>query len=218
MEFPFTAGQFFDVFGDYNRALWPAQVALNGLGVAAVMLVFVRHRAADAAVSAILAFLWAWLGIVYHLAFFSRINPAAYGFAAVSLAGAGVFLWQGVIRRRLDFAWSGGVRGIAGAGLVVFALLVYPAWSAFAGHRYPAMPTFGLPCPTTLFTIGLLALLRAPYPRSPFVVPVLWCAVGVQAAVRLDMPPDFALVVAGVIGAASMLRAGPGSLRMRWSR
>lgn len=31
------------------------------------------------------------------------------------------------------------------------------------------LPTFGLPCPTTLFTIGLLAFVVSPYPRSTLV-------------------------------------------------
>ena len=87
-----------------------------------------------------------------------------------------------------------------------FALVVYPAWSAWAGHRYPAMPTFGLPCPTTLFTIGTLAFLVAPYPRSPFVVPVLWCLVGVQAAFLLGVPQDLGLMVAAVAGIVLMAR------------
>jgi hypothetical protein len=72
------------------------------------------------------------------------------------------------------------------------------------------MPTFGLPCPTTIFTLGVLAFLATPYPRSPFVVPILWCAVGAQAAILLGVPQDFALVVAGIVGLALVATANPG--------
>ena len=105
------------------------------------------------------------------------------------------------------------VRGLVGATLVLFALVVYPAFSVYVGHSYPAMPTFGLPCPTTIFTIGVLAFLVRPYPRSPLVVPVLWCLVGVQAAFLLGVPQDLGLGVAAVLGALLLFR--PGSPKTR---
>lgn len=100
------------------------------------------RRWSGVAVSAILALLWAWIGLAYHLTFFTSIGPPAYAFAAISFAGAAVFFWQGVVRRRLEFRWVLSVRALAGLGLIVFALLVYPLWAWLAGHRYPAFATF----------------------------------------------------------------------------
>ena len=208
MRLPFTAEQFFDVFRLYNEAVWPAQFLLAALGLGALLLVFTPNGGSSRVVSSVLALLWAWLAVVYHVLFFSRINPLAYGFGAVSFAGALVFVWQGVIRGRLRFAWRGGVRGATGLLLAAFALMVYPLWSWSAGHRYPAMPTFGLPCPTTIFTLGMLAFVTGPYPRSPFVVPMLWCFVGVQAALLLGVRPDLALIPAAVAGIVLMAKAG----------
>lgn len=207
MQLPFTIEQFYGVFREYNEALWPAQVFLVGLAVIAVVLVFVPNRRSGVGVSAILAFLWAWLALAYHLPFFTRINPLAYVFSGVSLVGSLIFLWQGVVRGRLQFIWGGGMRAAVGVTLVVFALVVYPVWSCYAGHRYPTMPTFGLPCPTTIFTIGLLAFLAVPCPRSPFIVPVLWCFVGAQAAFLLGVPQDLGLIVAGVVGLILLARS-----------
>lgn len=207
MQLPFSVEQFYHVFRQYNTTLWPAQVLLVGLALMAIALVLVRRRWSGVAVSSILAFLWAWLGLAYHLAFFTAINPLAYGFSAVSLAGAAIFFWQGVVRRKLDFRWAPSARAVVGLILIVFALIVYPAWSIYVGHSYPAMPTFGVPCPTTIFTIGLLSFAVAPYPRSPLVVPVLWCFVGAQAVFLLGVPPDSGLVVAGVAGTVLFLRA-----------
>lgn len=208
MQLPFTVEEFFGVFRDYNVGLWPAQIGLVALALCAVAFVFRRGAWSGIAVSAILAFLWVWLALAYHLAYFARINPLAYVFAGASLAGAVIFLWQGVVHRRLRFAWRGGCRAWTGAALVLFALLAYPAWSWLAGHRYPSTPTFGLPCPTTIFTVGLLAFLVPPYPRSAFAVPVLWCFTGVQAALLLGVPQDLGLAVAGVSGVILMVRSG----------
>jgi hypothetical protein len=207
MQLPFTVEQFYGVFVDYNTTVWPAQVILLALAAVAVALVVFPRRWSGVGVSAILAFLWAWLGIAYHLAFFTAINPLAYGFAVLSVAGALVLVWQGVVRRRLEYRVAANARSAVGLSLIVFAVGIYPAWSAYAGHHYPALPTFGLPCPTTIFTIGILAFTVRPYPRSPFIVPVLWSLVGGQAAFLLGVPQDLGLLVAGLVGLVLIVRS-----------
>jgi hypothetical protein len=208
MALPFTVEEFYGVFRDYNTTVWPAQWFLVTLAIAALAAVLWPRPWSGVAVSAVLGVLWAWIALAYHLAFFARISPAAYGFAAFSAAGAAVFVWQGVIRRTLAFRWVPGLKATAGVVLVAFALLVYPVWSAYAGHPYPATPTFGLPCPTTIFTIGLLCFAVPPTPRTPLVVPLLWCLVGAQAAFLLGVQPDLGLLAAAVVGMGLLATAG----------
>lgn len=208
MQLPFTPEQFFGVLRQYNLAVWPAQLLL--LAVAALCLVVIAGRRpwSGAVVSALLAGLWLWLGVAYHWVFFTRINPAAHGFGALSVAGGLLFAWHGVVHRRLAFAFGRGARPLLGAALLVFALVVYPAWATLAGHPYPELPTFGLPCPTTIFTIGVLALARGTALRAVLAVPALWTLVGSQAAFLLDVKPDLGLLVAGL--AAVGLMCWPG--------
>ncbi len=215
MALPFTIEQFYGVFRDYNAAVWPAQWFLVAMALAAVVAALRPRPWSGVAVSAILGGLWAWIAVAYHLAFFTRISPPAYGFAALSAAGALVFIWQGVIRRRLSYRWAPGLKATAGVVLIVFALVVYPVWSTYAGHPYPSTPTFGLPCPTTIFTIGLLCFAVPPTPRSPLVVPLLWSLVGAQAAFLLGVQPDLGLIAAGVVCVALLATAGrqPGTLK-----
>lgn len=201
MQLPFTIDQFFGVFRDYNATVWPAQIALVLVAVFALAVIWRRWASSGVVVSAILGVLWAWLALGYHLAFFVRINPLAYGFAAVSLLGAGLFIWFGVVRRQIEFTFERGPRTFLGLALVAFALVVYPVWSTAAGHAYPELPTFGLPCPTTIYTVGLLALARGPRVRAVVIVPFLWSLVGSQAAFLLDVEPDLGLVVAALVAA-----------------
>jgi hypothetical protein len=208
MALPFTVEQFYGVFRDYNTAVWPTQWFLVALAAAVVVAVLRPWPWSGVAVSAVLGILWAWIALAYHLAFFARISPAAYGFAALSAAGAAVFVWQGVIRRRLAFRWVPGLKAMTGVVLIAFALMLYPVWSAYAGHPYPATPTFGLPCPTTIFTIGVLCFAVPPTPRSPLVVPLLWCLVGAQAAFLLGVQPDLGLIAAAVVGMGLLATAG----------
>lgn len=73
---------------------------------------------------------------------------------------------------------------------------------------YPEMPTFGLPCPTTIFTIGLLCFAVWPLPRSPLIVPLLWCLVGAQAAFLLGVKPDLGLIPTGLVALGLLATAG----------
>lgn len=205
MNLPFTQQQFFEVFVAYNVAVWPAQWLLNCFAVALVALVFVAPERAGRVVSWGLALLWSWLALAYHLAFFWGINPAAPLFAAVSLAAAGAFAWSGV-RGLLRFGGSWSMPVLVGLLLVIFAIAVYPAVGFSIGHRYPAFPTFGLPCPTTLYTFGIL-LMASDLPKAAVIGPLAWAIIGSAAAFGLGVTQDLALLVA-VPSALYLLRRG----------
>lgn len=196
---PFTQQQFFQVFAAYNTAVWPGQIVWLCLAVAAVVLAWRGGALAERLISGMLALLWAWMAVAYHYLFFAPINPAAYLFGLLFLIEAALLAYQGVavgqLRFRLRADWQGGV----GLLLVLFALAAYPALSWMSGERYPAFPTFGLPCPGTIFTIGMLFLVRGRRPRFALVVPVLWSAIGGSAAFLLDVRADTALLAAGFL-------------------
>jgi hypothetical protein len=116
------------------------------------------------------------------------------------LAAAALFGWQGVIEQRLRFAPCAEPRTFLGAALVAYALIGYPLLALSLGHRDPEMPTFGLPCPTTIFTFGMLAFLSPPYPRYLFVLPLIWVLIASQAVFLFGMVEDLGLLPAGLVG------------------
>ena len=205
MSLPFSVEQFFSVFAQYNESVWPMQVILNLLAIAAIALLCRARPFENRVLSAVLSFLWGWMAIAYHLAFFTAINSAAWLFGTVFLAGALWFVWIGVIKSKLHFCLAGGARGWAGGLLIGFALTVYPLIGYALDHRYPAVPTFGVPCPTTIFTIGMLLFLAAPLPRSVFIVPLVWAVVGSVAAFQLGVLQDLGLLVAGLAGLTAVI-------------
>ena len=194
---PFTQEQFLGVFRDYNIAVWPAQWLLDLLAILALGLAARGKHARG--VSLILALLWAWTAIVYHWTFFSRINGAAVWFGIAFLIQALVFVWFGVARRRIRFEARWNVRTLLGLVLIVYALLLYPALGYLLGRRYPSMPTFGLPCPTTIFTFGLLLWAVPPLPLSVIAVPALWSLLGFSAATSLGITEDYGLLIAALV-------------------
>lgn len=197
MSIPFTVEQFFAVFRAYNEAVWPAQWLLVALGVVALVGPVLRTPAWSRTSYLILAALWAWMALVYHWGFFSAINPLAPAFAALYVAAAALFAWKALRAAAPRLEWRLGARAIVDATLIAYGLILYPLVGRSFGHAYPAAPGFGLPCPTTIFTIGLLGLARPRPERSTLVVPILWSALGATAAISLGVPQDYGLALAG---------------------
>lgn len=200
---PFTIEQFLEIFREYNLSVWPMPVVLCVMGVFAVFFGARRAPASDTVVSYILAFFWLWMGIMYHFAFFSSINKAAYLFAALFVVQGVLFF---VAKNRLVFRFHRDIYGITGAVLMLFAMVIYPIWGYFNGHIFPASPTFGLPCPTTIFTFGMLLWTDKKYPLYLLVIPFLWSLVGGAAVFSLGIAEDVVLPVAGATSALLLVR------------
>ena len=197
---PFTVDQFLNVFEQYNVAVWPAQVFLYAIGMFAISLVLSRKSDFSKIISLILSLFWIWMGVVYHLWFFSAINKAAIGFAAFFVLQGILFFIAGVLKQQLTFRFSSNLYGIVGSVFLVYALIVYPVLGYWLGHRYPAIPTFGLPCPTTIFTFGLLLWTNRRVPLYVLAIPLAWTFLGFWAAISLGMIEDLGLLMAGLLG------------------
>lgn len=197
---PFTTEQFLKVFESYNQAVYPAQWLLLILAVAAIFLTVKPGSYSSRMVAAVLALFWLWTGVAYHFAFFTRINKAAWFFGLLCVAQAFIFLFLGVIRRELEFRAKLNIIGVAGGMLILFALFIYPALGYLFGHVYPRLPTFGTPCPTTIFTFGMLLWVGQKVPLYVLAIPFAWSLVGFTAALSLGMREDAGLFIAGIAG------------------
>ena len=131
-------------------------------------------------------------------------QPAAWLFAGLFLVQAVLFLWTAT-QRRVEYFTSTGWTRIIGLGLIGYALL-YPFLTIALGHRYSATPTFGVPWPTDILTIGALLTSRGRVPAGLAVIPVAWGIVGGSAAVLLAVPTDYVLLGAGVLLATLLIR------------
>ena len=197
---PFTVDQFLNVFEQYNVAVWPAQVFLYTMGIVAVCLTLSRQKDFSRGVSLILSLFWIWMGLAYHFWYFSTINRAALIFAALFVLEGIIFFIVGVLKHQLKFRFSLNFYDIVGGVFLLYALIVYPVFGYWLGHRYPAAPTFGLPCPTTIFTFGLLLWTNRRVPLYVLAIPLAWTFLGFWAAISLGMIEDLGLLMTGLIG------------------
>ncbi|WP_341738612.1 DUF6064 family protein [Microcoleus sp. CAWBG640] len=205
LAMPFTTEQFLRVFDKYNQTIFPMQFVLTLVGIAAVGLAVSRKPFANKTISGLLVFLWLWAGIIYHLIFFTKISPPAYVFGALFVFQGWLFLYEGVVKNSLSFRASQRFYGILGAIFITYALVIYPLLGYALGRTFPASPTFGTPCQTTIFTFGLLLWTDKKVSLSLLIVPILWSIVGTSAALTFGIKEDFGLLIAGTIGTASII-------------
>ena len=203
MTLPFTVSEFLEVFERYNQTIWPAQIVAYLAGLGLIALIAARSHYAGRIGAAVLAAMWLANGVGYHLGYFSEINRAALAFGGLFILQAVLIAWLGIVERRLEFTPGADATSWVAGALIVYAMFLYPLVGHALGHVYPAAPVFGVaPCPTTIFTLGVLLLARPSAPGWLFVIPLAWSALGGSAAFLLGVREDLGLIIAGVAAIA----------------
>lgn len=200
MQLPFTMDEFLNVFAQYNTSVFPLQIIFVMFACFLVYLAYKNFKFSDLVINISLAFYWLWIGLVYHITFFSSINKAAYFFGILFIVQGLLFIYAGVIRKELRYATERSMEAYFGWAFIAYAIIIYPIIGMISGHSYPKAPTFGLPCPTTIFTFGMFLFVRNRFPYYLLIIPVLWSILGFSAALQLSITEDFGLSFAGVIG------------------
>jgi hypothetical protein len=204
MNLPFTHDQFLDLFAAYNEAVWPVLIALWTTTAVVVARLYLGSGDASRTLTGLLVFHWAWSGAVYHLIYFRRINSVAVFFGAGFLVQAALFLWRGFGSSGLVFDAQNSKWRVPGLLLILYSL-AYPGIGLALGLHAPRWPSFGVPCPTTVFTLGVLMLAPRREARFLGIVPILWATIGGSAAFVLRVRADLILPLAGVLLLAYML-------------
>jgi hypothetical protein len=195
MKLPFTPYQFLEVFKNYNLTVWPAQLVLftAALGI----LAMIKMNRGLKLSFLILGLMWIWMAFVYHLSFFSVINTAALLFGAFFILQA-LYLFYCPFQDSVHFTNRWNLKTKTAAIIIFYALVLYPVIGNFSGHAYPYSPTFGLPCPTTIFTFGILMLIKERIPVFIYIIPVLWTLLATSAVFSLGMNEDLGLPAAAI--------------------
>ena len=211
MKIPFTTDEFLGVFELYNLSVWPSQLVLYALALVALMSLYRDDTRTHQVLFAVLSLLWAWTGLVYHIMYFSSINKAAYAFGLLFLAQSFIFVYTGIIRTKISFKFRLDKFTVIGIVFIAYALIFYPLLGIALGHVYPKSPTFGVPCPTTIFTFGVLLFSTHRIPFFVLVIPFAWSIVGFSAAFNLSIYEDIGLVISGIVSTVilTMLKKKP---------
>jgi hypothetical protein len=196
---PFTVEQFFNIFLGYNTSVFPFQIILFLAGIFSLSLIIFKSKYAGKFTSYLLVILWLWNGIVYHIYFFSKINKAAIAFGTLFILQAVFFLIEFVIKKKLDFTYDRKFDMLTGYFLILFGLIIYPVIGLIPGKEIGYIISFGLPCPSVIFTFGIIIASRKNYTLYKLIIPVIWAFIGFFAALKFGVYQDVALPVSAVI-------------------
>jgi hypothetical protein len=199
MKIPFSTEEFFLTFANYNQDIFPIQILFYLLSIFILYLLVKKNYDSSNVISLILGFFWIWMGFVYHILFFSQINQAAYIFGVLFILQGALFIYAGIFRSYLQFRNRKDIYSSTAWILIIYALLIYPVIGHFAGHIYPLAPEMSAPCPTTIFTFGILLFASGKIPKWLLIIPLLWSLIGFSAAVNLNVVQDYGLVISGAV-------------------
>jgi hypothetical protein len=158
-----------------------------------------------------------WLGVVFFGVSYRAIDDHAIADGVMFALGGALFLIAGVVRHDLRFQVHWDLPGLVGGAIMLYALAAYPVIGTLSGHLFPAAPVFGLaPCPSAIFTVGLLLWTRPRVPLYALVVPLFWLFAQTPAqALALGVVADVARSIVGVVGTAVLVWRDYTALRER---
>jgi hypothetical protein len=163
----FSPSNYWRLVENYNREVWPAQVAGLIAGIAACGLTL-SHRPRAAGLQALLlAAAFVWVGWAFHWQRYATINWAARYVAFAFWTQAGLLLLLALLPVKRAIKETGAAQKI-GWFLALAGLVIYPLGSAWDGKTWSQIEVFGVsPEPTALVGLGLV-LARALQPSQAF--------------------------------------------------
>lgn len=199
MNIPFTTEQFFEVIANYNSAVWPAQILLVLAGIVCVLLINTEILHKNKIIGGYIGVLWIWIGIAYHIGYFTLINPAAYIFGILFILQGLFTLFETFRGQKLQFKIDGGIIDYFAYFILFFAIIIYPILLYFLENSIYTTITLGLPCPSTILTFGFFMLSTRSFTKYLLIIPGIWTIIGTSAAFNFGVYPDYMMLITAII-------------------
>lgn len=189
---------FLAILERYNTDIWPLQIFSYILGIAVIVMAAKRTGYSNRVISLILSFFWLWSGIVFCILYWNKSFKLAYIFGILLTIQGLIFLY-GFIKENISFSYTGDFYSSYGILMIFYALIGYFLIGLFIGHTYPRSFPFGLvPCPTAIFTLGILLWTDKKVPRHILIIPALLSLSGVIAIIK-TIYEDMGLLILGLL-------------------
>ena len=201
----FSVEDFLSVLVPFNTTIWPLQIVVYLLVMASLFFSFKSYKYAQKIVLGILSVLWLFNGIVFSLIFWSTSHYFGYVFGISCIVQGLIFLF-GLKRLGLSTRAAGSIYSIIGIIFVLYAAIGYQVFGHFLGHIYPKFFPVGLvPCPTTIFTFGILLIMSEKIPARYYIIPLIIAFGGFFAAFN-GIYEDIGLIISGLLGTYLIIR------------
>jgi len=189
----------------FNTGWWPMHLVMYALAFASIYFAIRKTRWSAKVVTGILVFFWIWVGTVFNLLCFSRLYPMAYIFVVLYYLEGIILTWVGFVGKKLSYSVKADLFGVTGAIMIIYALIGYPLIGYVTGRGPDHLLYTGMmPCPTAIFTLGLLLWAEKPIPKIVFVIPVVYALTGFVPVI-LGIVEDIGLIAGGILTAILLL-------------
>jgi len=196
----FSLEEFLFVLESYNLFIWPLQIIAYVLIVLVIFFSLTPTQYSAKIVSAILSFFWLFTGIVFCFIYWAPNHIFGYIFGIFCVLQGLLFLYN-LRRSDITIGSSDKTYKLIGILFVLYAIIGYQIFGHYLGHVYPKFFAAGLvPCPTTIFTLGIFFIINKSIPIKYFVIPLMVSLGGFLAAYN-GIYEDIGLIIAGIISA-----------------
>jgi hypothetical protein len=206
MKTPITTDQFFSIFEKYNNSIFPVQIILFLLSICALIAIGSRFRQKDKFVAGFLGVLWLWMGIGYHIAFFSGISRIALGYGVLFILQGLFLLWEGVLLYNLKFVFRMSIQAYLGYFFILYGLIIYPVVGYMIETNLLRTISVGLPSPTIILTFGFLLLCDKKFSKYLLIIPSLWAVIGISGVIKPGIYQDSVMLIAAIIADIWLLK------------
>ncbi|CAG0944852.1 hypothetical protein ANRL1_01981 [Anaerolineae bacterium] len=190
-------------FARYNAMVWPMQLVVYLLCFIALFLAVKKYKYSDRTIAVILAFFWAWNGIVFFPPTGAAFAPY-YAVAALFVI-QGILFLIGVAKPFVSYRIGTDIYSLTGIVLILYGLIGSPLVGVLVGHLYPQMALVGLfPCPLLAFTFGMLLCADSKVPKYLLVIPLLWGLSGVMG-MAMGMWEDLGMLLSALLATAMIV-------------
>ena len=149
--------------------------------------------------------LWIWIGIAYHIGYFTLINPAAYIFGILFILQGLFTLFETFRGQKLQFKIDGGIIDYFAYFILFFAIIIYPILLYFLENSIYTTITLGLPCPSTILTFGFFMLSTRSFTKYLLIIPGIWTIIGTSAAFNFGVYPDYMMLITAIVSTVYLL-------------
>ena len=200
----FSIEEFLLVLESYNLAIWPFQGFAYILVIMALIFALKPTNYSLRILLAILSFFWLFTGILFCFSYWAPYHIFGYIFGICCVLQGLMFLYS-IIRSDITIGFPDTDYTLIGILFVLYAIIGYQIFSYYLGHIYPKYFSVGLvPCPTTIFTFGILLMINKKIPIKYFIIPLMVSLGGFLAALK-GIYEDVGLVIVGILGTILMI-------------
>ena len=194
----FSLEEFLLVLESYNLGIWPLQIIAYVLILLVLFISLKPTKYSAKILSAILSFFWLFTGIVFCFIYWAPSHIFGYIFGIFCTVQGLLFLYS-IIRSDITISSPDKTYTFIGILFVLYAIIGYQVFGYYLGHIYPKFFAVGLvPCPTTIFTLGIFLIINKSIPIKYFVIPLMISLGGFLAAYN-GIYEDIGLVIAGIL-------------------